>query len=123
MIFKYLFMRVLTLAFISCMVLNSCEFKNEEEFEKQNCDTLNITYLKVKPIFEYNCIRCHNDQLNYFGIKLNTYSNAKNAAQTGLLKLAVNHDPKVTPMPFQQSKLEDCDLKKINIWIDTGSPQ
>jgi hypothetical protein len=116
-------MKYLTLALIISAVISACEFKNEEEFEKQNCDTLNITYSKVKPIFEYNCIECHNDQVGYYGIKLNTYSNAKNAALTGLVKLALNNDSLVTPMPFKRLKLEDCDLKKINIWIDTGTPQ
>jgi hypothetical protein len=115
-------MRYLTLAFVISVIIYGCEFKNEEDFEKQTCDTINVTYSRVKPVFSNNCVRCHNDQLNYFGIKLNSYENAKNAAQTGLLKLAVSHDPQVTPMPFQLPKLDDCDLRKVIIWIDTGTP-
>jgi hypothetical protein len=120
---KYTLFALLLLAFV---FLYSCEFKNEEGLEKVQCDTLNITYAKVKPIFDVNCVRCHNAQTNYYGILLDSYENAKKAAETGLVVPAVNHIPApgiAAFMPFQLPKLEDCDLKKITIWVNSGTPQ
>jgi len=114
------------LIFLMAMIfLNACEFKNEESLEKVQCDTFNITYTKVKPIFDINCVRCHNEQTNYFGIILDSYNNAKAAAQTGYLIPAVNHipTPGIVFMPFQLPKLEDCDVRKITIWVNSSTPE
>ena len=103
--------------------LYSCESRNEESLDSVPCDTTNITYATVRPIFENNCVRCHNDLTNYFDIKLNSFANVQNAAQSGLLIKAVNHLPGVIPMPFQLPKLGDCEVKKITIWINNNTPQ
>ena len=113
----YLFLLILPFVFASC------ELKNEEQMEQSDCDTLNITYEKVKPIFDYNCVRCHNPTTNYFSIILNNYDDVSSAAQSGLLFKAVNHINGVTPMPFQLPQLEVCDLNKINVWIKSGTPK
>lgn len=115
------------------LLLSSCVKNNVEDLIKKDtlivtkvvpdCDTVSVTYATVKPVFDNHCVSCHNDQTSNYGIKLNTYENAKNAALTGLLKKAVNHLPGVTPMPYQQAKLNDCDVRKITIWIDTNTPQ
>jgi hypothetical protein len=110
-------------ALLVLVFLSSCEFKNEESMELLPCDTINVTYASVQPIFENNCVRCHNEQLNYFDIKLSSFANAKAAAQTGYLIKAVNHLSGVIPMPFQLPKLDDCDVRKITIWINNNTPQ
>ncbi len=112
---------VIILVFLT-FILFSCEFKNEEDMEISQCDTLNVTYATVEPIFQNNCVRCHNETTNYVDIKLNSYENAKKAAETGLLVLAVNHLPPVVPMPFQLPMLEYCNVRKITIWINKGTP-
>ncbi len=104
-------------------LLSSCEFKNEETMDFVPCDTTNITYSTVQPIFENNCVRCHNEVTNYFDIKLNSYDNVQAAAQSGYLIKAVNHLPGVVPMPFQLPKLGDCEVKKITNWINNNTPQ
>ena len=106
-------------------ILSSCEFKNEETMDFAPCDTANITYSTVQPIFENNCVRCHNEVTNYFDIKLNSYDNVKAAALSGLLIKAVNHwpGPGIVPMPFQLPKLDSCSVHKITIWIRNNTPQ
>jgi hypothetical protein len=39
-----------------------------------------------------------------------------------LLMKAVKHDPSVIPMPVGGSRLSDCDISKIQIWVDAGAP-
>jgi hypothetical protein len=121
---RYLSTKLLmTGAIIFSIILSSCTFRNEEKLEFIPCDTTNVTYAAVQPIFESNCVRCHNEQLNYFDIKLSSYDNAKAAAQTGYLIKAVNHLPGVVPMPFQLQMLDECDVRKITIWINNNTPQ
>lgn len=103
------------------LLLQSC--RNDHEEDLKICDTSNVSYSSIKYIFDNNCVRCHNDQINNFDIRLNTYENAKNAAQSGLLYKAVNQLSGVTPMPYQLPKLEDCEVRKISIWIETNTPQ
>ena len=108
---------------LTLFLLTSCEFRNEEKLDFIPCDTTNITYATVRPIFENNCVRCHNEFTNYFDIKLSSYDNVKAAAQSGYLIKAVNHLPDVVPMPFQLPKLGDCEVRKITIWIQNNTPQ
>ena len=115
--------QLLTVGSIYLLLLFSCTFKNEEKLEFIQCDTSDITYATVQPIFELNCVRCHNVFQNYFDIRLDSYDNAKAAAQTGYLVKAVNHQSGVVPMPFQLAKLDSCDVKKITIWINNNTPQ
>jgi hypothetical protein len=117
-------MKYLLFVLLIITILPACEFKNEEELESTQCDTTNVTYAKIKPIFDRNCVRCHNDQTNYLGVKLNTYNNAKDAVQAGIVP-AVNHipTPGIVPMPFQLPKLEDCNVKKITNWANNNTPE
>ena len=110
---------------ISAGILSSCEFKNEQELDLIPCDTNNVTYSTVEPIFENNCVRCHNEFTNYLDIKLSSYDNVVAAAQSGLLIKAVNHWPGkgIVFMPFQLPKLDSCSVHKITIWIRHNTPQ
>lgn len=103
-------------------ILASCKYDSEEELYGI-CDTLNVNYSTVQPIFEANCISCHNASLNYKGIILESYADAVNAAETGRLRKAINHQSGVTPMPYQQNKLPECPVLKVTVWIDNGTPQ
>ncbi|OFX42206.1 MAG: hypothetical protein A2046_03830 [Bacteroidetes bacterium GWA2_30_7] len=103
------------------LLVNSCKNDNEEDLKI--CDTTNVSYSSIKTIFDNNCVRCHNDQINNNDILLNTYENAKTAAESGLLYKAVNHLSGATPMPYQLPKLENCEVRKISIWIETNTPE
>jgi hypothetical protein len=115
---KYLLFVLLTIS-----VLPACELSNtEEKLENIPCDTINVTYSKVKPIFQAYCVRCHNDQVHPTGdYKLNSYANASELGN--LLILAVTHDPSVTAMPLLQPKLDDCNIKKITNWVNNNMPE
>lgn len=104
--------------------LVNCAYNSEEELYSANsCDTVLINYEKVQPIFIANCVTCHNLSFNNKQIILDNYANAVNAAQTGQLIKAVNHRPGATPMPYGLAKLPDCEVLKITMWIEKGTPQ
>ena len=116
-------MRTLIVFFLFVAFSWGCTYNSEEDLYGTICDTTVINYSIVQPIFQGNCISCHNATLNYEGIILNTFEDAVSAAQTGRLINAVNHLPGSTPMPFGGSKLPECEVRKITLWIEKETPE
>lgn len=100
-----------------------CVNNNEESLYGDNCDTLNMTYAKVKFIFEDNCYSCHTVPQSTRNIKLDSYSDVKAAVRTERLLGALHHYNGYTPMPNGQPKLDDCLIDKIEAWINAGMPE
>ena len=88
-------------------------------------DTRPATYAAViSPIFDANCRQCHgsavyqtlgggNDYSDYNGIKRQSAS---------LLLGSVKHAAGYDPMPKGGAKLSDCDIARIQSWIEAGQP-
>lgn len=116
-------MKLSILLVIITILFSSCEFNNEQDLYGNTCDTTSIAYSDVKPIFDANCVSCHNQSNTKNGetfglvVKLHDFDNAKIAAQSGLLFKAVNHLSGVTPMPYKLAKLDSCSINKINAWV------
>lgn len=118
--FKFLFAPIL---FIVCFMLLSCVNNSEEYLYGEDCDTLDLTYTRIKYIFEDNCYACHTVPQGYLGIKLNSYTDLKAAVGTNRLVGAINHKNGYVPMPNGQPKLSDCQIDKIEAWINAGMPE
>ncbi|MCF8364495.1 MAG: hypothetical protein K9H16_01845 [Bacteroidales bacterium] len=104
---------------------SSCYNDNEEDLYPGTiaCDTTNITYAgTVAPILQINCNGCHNTVVQQSGIITDNYSDLQTIINNGSFKGAINHLGGFSPMPKDGGKLSDCDLKQINIWLDSGSP-
>jgi mono/diheme cytochrome c family protein len=87
------------------------------------CDTSSYSYTAViKPIITTNCQGCHSSTAASGGIDLSTYNGLKAKITDGRLWGSVNHYTGFSPMPKNAAKLSDCDLTKIRMWIDSGSP-
>lgn len=83
-----------------------------------NCDTLNVAYTThIKPIIDGFCIGCHSIQAP----TLNTYTEVKNAVNAGSFLPAVKHTG-AKPMPQGGQKLSNCNLAKIDKWVQAGMP-
>lgn len=108
---------------------SSCYYDNEDDLypydPNTSCDTLNIVYnTDIKPILENNgCVSCHSTAGPSGGVILDTYEQTKIVADNGRLFGSVNHDDGYSPMPQGGNKLSDCDLSKIQAWINDGSPE
>ena len=102
--------------------ISSCTYENEEEY--YTCDTINVSYNNLTYIFTNNCSLCHFPNNPYRpGIVLSSYEDVEAAVRTGRLVGAINHRKDFIPMPFGSPKLSDCDLSKIQAWIDKGMPE
>ena len=92
-----------------------------------NCDTSTITYSQtIVPIIDQYCYSCHsssNSQSAGGGYNLEGYNNIKPyAIPNGTLIKSINFTPGVNPMPNGGVKIPDCDILKIQLWINAGSP-
>ncbi len=83
------------------------------------CDSTKYTYsADISKIIATNCISCHNSGT----VLLNSHSNVQTFALNGRLMGALKHLPGYQPMPNSTNFLSDCELKKIQKWIDNGAP-
>jgi mono/diheme cytochrome c family protein len=94
------------------------------------CDTLNVTFTKnINPILQQQCLSCHSNAGTGGGVLLNTYDNVKAVAgdksrgPEGRLYGALSHMPAYSPMPKGGTKLDDCKLRQVKLWIEAGMPQ
>jgi len=87
------------------------------------CDTTTVTYAKtIVPVLELNCIGCHSNVDPQGKITLEGYQNVKILVDNGKIIGAIKHLPKFVPMPDNNMKLSDCNLRQLEIWISNGAP-
>jgi hypothetical protein len=110
------------LSFIALSLLTSCYYDSEEDLYTV-CDTTNVTFSgTVHPILEANCSSCHNASVAEAGIITETHNDLILHVNSGIFWKAINHEPGATPMPYNQPKMQQCDLLKIKAWINQGAP-
>jgi hypothetical protein len=117
---------IFSILFLLCSLVNfnSCTYENEEDLlEDFQCDTSAIVYTDLTYIFTGICANCHSESLYYKDIKMDSYENVKTSVNTGRVWRAINHKDGIRPMPDGLPKMSDCDLNKINAWINAGMPE
>lgn len=117
-----LIVTVLTVLFLT--TLESCYYdKADLLYPDTACDTSAVKYsTSVLPVLSSSCISCHGGSTPSAGISLDSYTGVKQQVDNGRLWGAVSHSPNYSPMPKNSSKLSNCNLSKIKIWIDAGAP-
>jgi hypothetical protein len=110
--------------FLGGILVFRCESKNEEDlFGMTVCDTSKVTYrTSIEPILRKNCYECHAINIATAGIILEGYDNLILRVNSGRFPGAVNHLDGYVPMPKDRGMLPECDLAKINIWLNDGAP-
>ena len=108
------------------VILSSCYYDNEEElYPPVTCDTVDMSLqTDVEPILDRNCYRCHsvaNGPLNG-GIILEGHSELIKYVNSGQLLGAIKRESGFSPMPKDASKLNNCDIAKIESWVLDGAP-
>jgi len=114
---------VLLLMFTLTLSLAGCYYDKEEDLYLGNntCDTTNVTYTKtIAPIFGGYCNSCHSSSSPNGNIVTDNYTSVK--ANITRIRGAINHQTGFIAMPENGGKLSDCDLIKIDIWINHQMP-
>lgn len=87
------------------------------------CDTTNVTFSAViKPIIQNKCQGCHQGTSPGGGVNLSTYLGVQGSAIDGSLMGTIQHLAGWSAMPKNTTRLPDCDIAKIRIWVDAGAP-
>lgn len=106
-------------------ILSSCETTSEEQLLADAnfvCDTTNVTFSNaIRPLVDTHCLSCHNNRSQSGGVNLEGYANVKVYIDNGEFLGTIRHDAGFDPMPQGSSKLPDCDISKIEIWINNGA--
>ncbi len=105
----------------------SCISDNQEKIEPKisNCsDTTSVTFSQtIKPIFSNNCQSCHNNSLANSGYNLEGYDNIKQSINRGNNVInSIKWIGGADKMPQGSNQLSDCQIKQIDLWIQSGMP-
>lgn len=109
---------------VAVMGLCSCYYDTTDElFDFSDCQTENMSYQNnIAPIIANHCLDCHNAVANLGGVTLETYTDLKMWVDNGRILGAIQHLPGFIPMPQVGDKLSDCQIDKIESWIEDGAP-
>ena len=87
-----------------------------------DCDSTDVRFSTiVLPIMAQSCQSCHGTGTQNGGVSLLNYNEVKNAVMNRNLWQSINHETGFKPMP-PSSKISDCQLRQIGIWINDGMP-
>lgn len=106
------------------IVFVACKSENEEEYFGKTgtgltaCDTVYVVYSEhIKPMFEYNCVSCHMDQM-VIDCDLDNYENTLDyVTRTG----SELYDY-VKDNTHQGVVLDSCQLKQLSKWVKNPAP-
>lgn len=118
--------KLFALIVLAMVLITSCTKENEENLQpKINlpvCDTLNMMYTKdVLPIITLNCYSCHGNGNLQGGMNLDGYVRLKRQVDNNMLLNVIKHSPGYAQMPQGAPKLSQCDINKIEAWINRGA--
>jgi hypothetical protein len=86
------------------------------------CNEAEFTYAAyIKPILDKACVGCHKPGTLSASIDLSSYAAVQIQAANGNLLGTIKHSVGYVPMP-QGTKLSDCEITKIENWIQAGAP-
>lgn len=103
--------------------LSSCYYDVEELlYPDVECDTAMISYTDdVVPILSQNCYSCHNAQARFGNVIIDSHDEVVKYTINDQLVGVINHLPGFSPMPQGNPKMLDCQIEKIEAWIDQGA--
>lgn len=116
---------LITSILAAATIFGSCYYDVEEEiYPSLDCSLTNVTYSGVvEPILKSKCYKCHDAASNNGNITLEGYTNLKKYVDSGQLLGAIKHSPGFSPMPKNEAMLVDCDIQKIETWVNEGAIQ
>ena len=86
-------------------------------------DTVAPTYAAViAPLVQTHCLECHGSTVYRTlgnGLDYSTYALFKNQSPTYLMS-TLRHEAGSSAMPKGRPKLSECDIARIQAWIDAG---
>ena len=116
-------LRIIKYTFIVGFILSGCYYDSEDElYGTVECDVADMSLANdILPILEKDCYQCHSAAANFGNITLEGYQNLLKYVNDGALLGVVKHEAGYSPMPKNGAKLLDCEIAKIESWIELGA--
>ena len=112
-------------AFLSILLLNSCNYDNEESlYGISDCDTNFVSFeMDIDPIISSHCRNCHGGPSPSSGLALETYDQIKQSATypyNGIIDRISRPegDPLMMPVSY---RIPQCQIDKIVAWVEQGA--
>lgn len=114
---------------LGAFATTGCYYDNEEDLYGDGpvieCDTSAVSFAAdiqtvIVPTCGFN--GCHGASFPANNIALNNYDNIVNTVDPQLLLSSIKHDGNALNMPQGGGKLPDCDIVKVEKWINDGQP-
>lgn len=101
---------------------SSCYYFNKEElYELDECIIDNMSYSNdISPIMKTYCNICHNKDNKSGGVRTDGYEELKIIANNKKLLGSIKHLDGYSGMPRNSEPLSDCNISKIEAWIEQG---
>ncbi|HEX8329312.1 MAG TPA: hypothetical protein VF629_17385 [Hymenobacter sp.] len=107
-----------------CTLAAGCTYSHGSEPGPCN-DTEPVTYSKVvAPILATHCYECHGPTVYTtlgYNTNLSTYQSVRGQSAEYILG-AVRHEVGFAAMPKNRPKMSDCDIARLQAWVDAGRP-
>ena len=105
-------------------VFSGCFYDNEEDlYPNITCDTSSLSYSQdILPILVSQCYGCHSAAANNGNVNIEGYDNLIPYVQNNRLMGTIQHLDGFSPMPPNANKLSNCNISKLQQWIDDGAP-
>ena len=118
--------RLLLSSAIAAVAFSSCYNDSKEELHKNdpgstNCDTSAVSYSEdISLIFQNNCTSsgCHAGTAPAANLDLTDFNQAKNKAS----RIVDRINGRGALMPQGGPSLSDCNILKIETWVQDGAP-
>lgn len=118
--------KILILSVFIIATLISCSKEEKEPIVNppvNNCETEAMSFQNdVTPILQTNCLGCHSTAAAFGNIILDNYDEVSKVINAGRLLGSIKHESGFSSMPQNGDKLSDCDIDKIESWVEDGSP-
>lgn len=114
---------VFSLMVVFC--LTACYYdKGEELYGKNQCLSTNVTYTKDISVFvNQSCVGCHGVTSPSAGISLHDYATVVESVKNGKFVGSVKQDGTASNMPKGGGKWSNCQISKLDAWIQGGFKQ
>lgn len=90
--------------------------------DNNTCDTINVKYsTHIEPIINTYCKGCHSGTSPSGGLKLTNYAEVMLKVNEGSFLGSVKGTFGWSSMPKGTTKLSDCNIRKIELWIQSGA--
>lgn len=102
--------------------VSGCFYDNKEELFQldDDCVTENLSYeFDIEPIISSRCYQCHDNSTGFGGYVIEGFTNLK--PHVDIVLNSIKHTNGASPMPKGEPMIPDCEIQKIEAWINDGA--